>query len=70
MYSVQYSENVIGMCTVYSSVRLLLVCVQCTVQRESYSYVYSVQCSEIVIGICTVYSAVRLLLVFVQCRVQ
>jgi len=49
---------------VYSAqctVRLLLVCVQCTVQ------------SETVIGVCTVHSAqcrVRLLLVCVQCTVQ
>jgi len=32
MYSVQCSETVIGMCTGYSTVKMLLVCVQCTMQ--------------------------------------
>jgi len=32
MYSEQCSETVIGVCTVQSAVRLLLVCVQSTVQ--------------------------------------
>ena len=32
MYSVQCSETVIGMCTVYRTVRMLLVRLQCTVQ--------------------------------------
>jgi len=45
VYSVQCSEAVIGVCTVYSAVRMLLVCVQCTVQ------------SETVIRVCTVHSA-------------
>jgi len=72
------------MCTVYSAVRLLWLCVQCTVQSETvilvytvhsveldcYWCVYSAQCSETVIVVCTVYSAVRLLLVYVQCSVQ
>ena len=70
MYSVQCSETVIGVCTVYSAVRLLLVCVQCRVQCDSYRYVYSVQYRETVIGMCTVYIAVRVLLVLVQCTVQ
>ena len=83
MYSVQCSENVIGMCTVYSAVRMLLVCVQCTVKFDCYWYVFSVQCNETLIGMCTVYrsvrlllvlfkvySAVRMLLVCVQCTVQ
>jgi len=58
VYSVQCSKTVIGVCTVHSVVRLLLVCVQCTVQNET------------VIGVCTVHSVVRLLLVCVQCTVQ
>jgi len=53
VYSEPCSETVIGVCTLYSAVRLLLVCVQCTVQDET------------VIGVCTVYSAVKLLLVCV-----
>ena len=32
VYSVECREIVIGMCTVYSAVRLLFVCVQWTVQ--------------------------------------
>ena len=66
----EQNETVIGVCTVHSAVRLLLVCVQCSVQRDCYWYVYSEQCSENVIGICRVYSAVKLLLVCVQCTVQ
>jgi len=38
------SENVIGVCTVYSVVRF-------------YWYVYSVHCSETVMVVCTVHSA-------------
>jgi len=40
-----YLPSLIGVCTVQSRVRLLLVCVQCTVQ------------SETVTGVCAVYSA-------------
>jgi len=45
-------------CSAQYRVRLLLVCVNCTVQIET------------VIVLCTVYRAVRLLLVCVQCTVQ
>jgi len=58
VYSVQCSETDIGVGTVHSVVRLLLVCVQCTVQNET------------VIVVCTVYSVVRLLLVCVQFTAQ
>jgi len=69
VYSVQCSKTVIGVCTVHSAVRLLLVCVQCTVQNETYWCVYRAHCSETVIGVCTVYIAVKHLLVCVQCTV-
>jgi len=45
VYSAQLSETDIVMCTVNNAVRLLLVCVQCTVQ------------SETLICVCTEYSA-------------
>ena len=70
MYSVQCSETVIGMCTVYSKVTLLLVCLQFTVQCDCYWYVNSVVSRETVIVMCTVYIAVKFLLVCVQCTVQ
>jgi len=71
VYSAPCSETDIVMCTVNNGVRLLLVCVQRTVQ------------SETLIGVCTEYSAerdrywcmcsaqcrLRLLLVCVQCTV-
>ena len=70
MYSVQCSETVIGMCTVYSGVSLLLMCLQRTVHLDCYWPMYSAQCIETLIGVCTVHSAVRLLLECVQCTVQ
>jgi len=57
VYIAQCSENVIGVCTVHIVVRLLLVCVQCTVKLDCYWCAYSVQCSDTVIGVCTVHSA-------------
>ena len=60
------------MCTVYSAVRLLCVCVQCTVQSETVILVYTVHSVGLDCYWC-VYSAqcrVRLLLVFLKCTVQ
>jgi len=58
VYSLQFSETFIGMFTLYIAVRLLWLCVQCTVQSEIVIGVWTLNSPiETVIGVGTVDSA-------------